>query len=122
MALRSQQPKSRDEVEHLVAVYGYVVPDEEDVSDYLLKNAAIVPVLHEAATEFPRYFPPEAHRTLRVFHDPEWGDIGPLFVTLEWPHESSFDAQARLTSFQDEWWFPRAIETRTGSAIVFDVA
>jgi hypothetical protein len=122
MALRSEQSRFSEELDRLVAVFGYTVSDREDLDRYLREHTGVLPLLHEAAREIPRYFPSEAHRTLRVFHDQEWGDTGPLFVTITWPHTATADAQSRLTSFEDKWWIPRAIETKTGEAVVFDVA
>lgn len=87
MALRAEQPRLPDAFDRLISEYGYTVPDTQDVLDYLLEHASVGPVLQEAVTELPRYFPSNADRMLHVFHDQEWGDIGPLFVTIEEPHD-----------------------------------
>lgn len=122
MALRSELLKDDGELARLISDYGYAVSDTDGVGRYLSSNAAVIPVLQEAARELPRYFPPGAHRALRVFRDQEWGDVGPLFVTIEWPHDAGLEALDRLNRFEDEWWIPRAITSKTGDRVVFETA
>ncbi|CAN5652925.1 hypothetical protein BH09CHL1_BH09CHL1_14790 [soil metagenome] len=125
MALRSEKTKSSvktGEVVSLVAGFGYEVPDPDEVGQYLLEHLDVIPILQEATREIPHFFPLEAHRVLRVFHDQEWGDFGPLFVVIEWPRDASSDAGNRLDRFENEWWIPKAIASSMGSQLVFDVA
>ncbi|MGH2557919.1 MAG: hypothetical protein ACRDJH_02560 [Thermomicrobiales bacterium] len=97
---------SLDRTSEIVALrQHYRFYDDAGVIASLRRHPELVPLLQQAATRIPEFFPEDTTLRLEVLEDPddEEGWESKLYAVIETTLPLP-DARAKLYQFRDQWW------------------
>lgn len=83
----------------------YRFSDDANVIASLRRHPELVPLLHEAATRVPQFFPQDTTLRLEVLEDPDGAeDEEPTLYAVIETSLPLAEARSRLYTFDDAWW------------------